>query len=95
MSSYQLFEALDVVLDVGLFPDVDEDPSPFDGFQAVHHHEKCVCGSQSALFFSTSVLDSESMVSMVSCFLSLMRLLMSPVAVKCLCCSSSPRVTAV
>ena len=42
MSSYKLFEALDVVLDVGLFPDVDEDPSPFDGFQAVHHHEKCV-----------------------------------------------------
>ena len=42
MSSDKLFEALDVVLDVGLFPDVDEDPSPFDGFQAVHHHEKCV-----------------------------------------------------
>ena len=42
VSSYKLFEALDVVLDVGLFPDVDEDPSPFDGFQAVHHHEKCV-----------------------------------------------------
>ena len=42
MSSDKLFEALDVVLDVGLFPDVDEDPCPFDGFQAVHHHEKCV-----------------------------------------------------
>ena len=42
MASDKLFEALDVVLDVGLFPDVDEDPCPFDGFQAVHHHEKCV-----------------------------------------------------
>ena len=93
MSSYKLFEALDVVLDVGLFPDVDEDPSPFDGFQAVHHHEKCVWVPVG--FVLHSVLDSESMVSMVSCFLSLMRLLMLPVAVKCLCCSSSPRVTAV
>ena len=32
MSSDKLLKSLDVVLDVGLFPDVDEDPCPFDGF---------------------------------------------------------------
>ena len=42
MSTNELFEPLDVVVDVRLFAYANEGPCPFDGFQPVHHHKKCV-----------------------------------------------------
>ena len=38
----ELFESLDVVVDVGFFSNVVEDPSPLDGIEAVHDHEESV-----------------------------------------------------
>ena len=42
VSANELFEPLNVVVDVRFFAYANEDPCPFDGLQPIHHHEKCV-----------------------------------------------------
>ena len=42
VSANELFETLDVVVDVRFFANANEDPCPFDGLQPIHHHKKCV-----------------------------------------------------
>ena len=42
VSADELFEALDVGVDVRFFADANEDPGPFDGLQPIHHHKECV-----------------------------------------------------